>query len=34
MSIWLGSVLVIVAIVGGGVLLSFLLERMWPHGRA
>ena len=28
MNIWLGSVLVIVGIVGGGILLAFLIEWM------
>ena len=31
MSIWLGAPLVLVGIIGGGLLLSFVLERLWPR---
>ena len=31
MSIWLGAPLVVVGIIGGGILLAFVLEWLWPR---
>ena len=32
MSIWIGAPLVVLGIVGGGILLAFLIEWMAPRG--